>query len=54
MRGAVPECLPRQMLARLELPDRETALREVHFPPEGTPFAQLQSLGNACPPAADL
>ena len=43
LRGAVPECLPRAMLARLDLPDRETALREVHFPPEGTPFAQLQS-----------
>jgi len=43
VRGAVPECLPRQMLARLGLPDRETALREVHFPPEGTPFVQLQS-----------
>jgi ATP-dependent DNA helicase RecG len=43
MRGAVPECLPREMLARLDLPDRETALREVHFPPEGTPFVQLQS-----------
>jgi ATP-dependent DNA helicase RecG len=43
MRGAVPECLPREMLARLSLPDRETALREVHFPPEGTSFSQLQS-----------
>ena len=43
MRGAVPECLPRAMLERLDLPDRETALREVHFPPEGTPFDQLQS-----------
>ncbi len=43
MRGAVPECLPQSMLRRLDLPDRETALREVHFPPEGTPFAQLQS-----------
>jgi ATP-dependent DNA helicase RecG len=43
MRGAVPECLPREMLTRLNMPDRETALREVHFPPEGTPFAQLQS-----------
>ena len=42
VRGAVPESLPREMLARLDLPDRETALREVHFPPEGTPFAQLQ------------
>ncbi len=43
MRGAVPECLPLEMLTRLGLPDRETALREVHFPPEGTPFVQLQS-----------
>ena len=43
MRGAVPECLPKEMLARLDLPDRESALREVHFPPEGTPFAQLQA-----------
>jgi len=43
VRGSVPECLPRAMLERLGLPDRETALREAHFPPEGTPFAQLQS-----------
>jgi ATP-dependent DNA helicase RecG len=43
LRGAVPECLPRAMLERLGLLDRETALREAHFPPEGTPFAQLQS-----------
>ncbi|HEX4029855.1 MAG TPA: ATP-dependent DNA helicase RecG [Terracidiphilus sp.] len=43
VRGKVPECLPRAMLQRLGLPGRETALREVHFPPEGTPFAQLQS-----------
>jgi ATP-dependent DNA helicase RecG len=43
LRGIVPECLPRAMLARLDLPDRETALREAHFPPEGTSFAQLQS-----------
>jgi ATP-dependent DNA helicase RecG len=43
VRGAVPECLPRAMLARLCLADRETALREVHYPPEGTPFAQLQA-----------
>jgi ATP-dependent DNA helicase RecG len=42
VRGAVPECLPRAMMERLGLPDRETALREAHFPPEGTPFAQLQ------------
>jgi len=43
VRGAVPDCLPREMLSRLALPDRETALREVHFPPEGTAFAQLQN-----------
>ncbi|MEI9969257.1 MAG: ATP-dependent DNA helicase RecG [Terracidiphilus sp.] len=43
MRGAVPECLPRVIVERLNLPDRESALREVHFPPEDTPFAQLQS-----------
>ncbi len=43
MRGAVPECLPQSMLRRLDFPNRETALREVHFPPEGTPLAQLQS-----------
>lgn len=41
MRGAVPECLPQAMLERLDLPGRETALREVHFPPEGTPADQL-------------
>jgi ATP-dependent DNA helicase RecG len=42
-RGQIPECLPRQLLDRLNLPDRETSLREVHFPPEGTPFSQLAS-----------
>jgi ATP-dependent DNA helicase RecG len=41
--GRAPECLPAAMLARLDLPDRETALHEAHFPPEGTPFPQLQS-----------
>jgi ATP-dependent DNA helicase RecG len=43
VRGQVPECLPRHLLDRLNLPDRETALLEVHFPPEGTPFSQLSS-----------
>jgi ATP-dependent DNA helicase RecG len=43
LRGMVPECLPKAMLERLMLPGRETALREAHYPPEGTPFAQLQS-----------
>jgi ATP-dependent DNA helicase RecG len=42
MRGAVPECLPKSMLGRLDFPDRETALREVHFPPEGTPLSDLK------------
>ncbi len=43
VRGNVLECLPAQMLARLDMPDRETSLREVHFPPEGTSLTQLQS-----------
>jgi ATP-dependent DNA helicase RecG len=43
MRGAVPDCLPQSMLDHLSLPGRETALNEVHFPREGTPFPQLQS-----------
>ena len=47
MRGVVPECLPATMIERLALPDRETALREVHFPPEGTPMAELQAAATA-------
>ncbi len=47
MRGMVPECLPRAMRERLSLPDRESALREVHYPPEGTPFAELQGASTA-------
>ena len=43
VRGNVPECLPAAMLGRLELPDREAALREVHYPPEGTSLTQLQA-----------
>jgi ATP-dependent DNA helicase RecG len=43
LEGGAPECLPRDLLARLGMVDRETALREVHFPPEGTPFTLLQS-----------
>jgi ATP-dependent DNA helicase RecG len=43
VRGAVPEYLPAALLGRLNLPDRETALRQVHYPPEGTAFAQLQA-----------
>jgi ATP-dependent DNA helicase RecG len=47
MRGSVLECLPQSMLRRLDLPDRETALREVHFPPEGTSLSELQSFSTA-------
>src|SRR5579863_5714443 len=47
MHGVVPECLPREMLERLAMPDRETALREVHFPPEGTAMAKLRGAGTA-------
>jgi ATP-dependent DNA helicase RecG len=47
VRGTVPECLPPSMLERLNMPDRETALRDVHFPPEGTSFTELQ--GSATP-----
>jgi ATP-dependent DNA helicase RecG len=45
LRGAVPECLPEPMRKRLKLVDRETALREVHFPPEGTRFTELLESG---------
>jgi len=41
-----PECLPQAMLARLGLPGREASLREVHFPPEGTPSSNCK-LGHA-------
>lgn len=54
MRGAMPECLPQAMVERLGFPDRETALRQVHFPSEGTPFAQLQSFFDARTSAVDL
>jgi len=43
VRGNVPESLPSPILSKLDLPDREIALREVHFPPEGTSLTQLQS-----------
>ncbi len=54
LRGAVPECLPRAMIERLEMPSRETALREVHFPPEGTALSQLQAAATPVAPAVDL
>ncbi len=43
LKGQVPETLPVQMLARLGLPSREEALRQVHFPESGTAASQLQS-----------
>ena len=47
IRGNVPECLPAAMLQRLDLPGREAALHEVHYPPEGTALTQLQAAGTA-------
>jgi len=43
VRGSVPESLPSPILGKLDLPDREIALREVHYPPEGTSLTELQS-----------
>jgi ATP-dependent DNA helicase RecG len=43
MHGTIDECLPGALLDRLKLPGREAALREVHFPPEGTPLTQLMA-----------
>ena len=43
VRGKVLECLPASMVARLDMPNRESSLREVHFPPEGTSLTELQS-----------
>ena len=43
VRANVPECLPTKMIGSLNLPAREAAFREVHFPPEGTSLTQLQS-----------
>jgi ATP-dependent DNA helicase RecG len=47
MRGAMPECLPCALVERLGLPDRETALRNIHFPPEGTSLTDLQAAATA-------
>jgi ATP-dependent DNA helicase RecG len=43
VQGQVPETLPAALIQRLELPSREEALRNVHFPPAGTAMTQLQS-----------
>ena len=47
MRGAVPECLPKSMLERHGLPGREQALREVHYPSEGTAMTALDGCATA-------
>ena len=47
LKGGFPETLPGSLpdsvLRRLDLPSREAALREVHFPPAGTSLGQLQA-----------
>ena len=45
LEGQVAETLPRALIERLSLPNREEALRHVHFPPPGTPMTQLQASG---------
>jgi len=45
LEGHVAETLPRALIERLSLPNREEALRHVHFPPPGTPMTQLQASG---------
>ena len=47
LKGHLPETLPRALMERLSLPNREEALRHVHFPPPGTPMTQLQVSGTA-------
>ena len=43
MRGAVPECLPRAMLARLDLPDRETRCARCIFRRKGRPLRSCRA-----------
>ena len=43
----LPEVLPATMLKRLGLPERLQALRETHFPAEGTPLDALQEFRTA-------
>jgi ATP-dependent DNA helicase RecG len=47
LEGHVPETLPRALIERLTLPNREEALRHVHFPLPGTPMTQLQGSATA-------
>ena len=39
--SSTPETLPQSLLTRLHLPPRLAALRDVHFPPAGTPMLDL-------------
>src|SRR5271156_944535 len=43
LKGQIAESMPAVLLARLKLPAREEAMRHAHFPPAGTPMAQLQA-----------
>jgi ATP-dependent DNA helicase RecG len=43
LKGRIPETLPETLCRRLQLPNRENALRWAHFPEAGTPMDQLQS-----------
>ena len=45
LKGRIPDTLPERLLARLELPKREDAIRQAHFPVAGTPMTLLQSSG---------
>ena len=47
LEGHLSETLPRALIERLALPNREEALRSVHFPPAGTPMTQLQASATA-------
>ncbi len=43
LRGRIPETLPAAVLARLDMPSRDTSLQQVHFPDAGVPLGQLQA-----------
>ena len=43
LKGCIPETLPQALCRRLELPNREEAVRRTHFPEAGTSLEQLQS-----------
>lgn len=43
LKGRIPETLPEIMRTRLQLPSREDALRQTHFPLSGTPLDRLHA-----------